>query len=121
MAFAYSRLTEITTIAAAAGALYANPASTTTYIRSIIIHNTHTAAEDVILYNVPDGAGVPDPTEVGTAGATNQFFKKSMQPNDIVMLEFPAPGLILEDENDTIQGVTDTASKVTIQIMGATE
>jgi hypothetical protein len=116
MAFAYARLTEITTIADSAGALYTNAASTTTYIRSITIHNANTAAEDVLLYNVPDNAAA-----VGTPAVTNKFFEKSMAPNDTVVLEWVAPGLILTTVNDTIQGVTDTASKVTFQMMGATE
>ena len=116
MAFAYSILTEITTIAAATAAVYTNPASTTAFVRSITIFNGHTSNETVVLYNVPDNAGA-----VGTAGETNEFFNQEVAPNETVIIEWAAPGLILADENDTIQADADTASKVTIQIMGATE
>lgn len=116
MAFAYARLLEITTIPGTTAAVYTNPAATTTYIRLIVIHNANTTAETVILWNVPDNAG-----SVGTAGDTNRFFYKVMAPGETVILEFPAPGILLSATNDTIQGDTNTSSKVTIQIMGATE
>lgn len=116
MAFAYDRLTEITTLATSAGAVYTNAASMITYIRLIIIHNTYTAAEAVSLYCVPDNAGA-----VGTAGNMNKFFYESIPANDTRILEFPAPGIVLKDTNDTIQGSTTTASRVTIQIYGGNE
>ena len=116
MAFDYSRLTEITTIAASAAAVLTNGASTTTYIRLIVIHNANTSSETVKLYNVPDSSG-----EVGTAGVTNKFYEETLDANDTRLIEFAAPGVILESENDTIQAVTDTASKVTIQIYGGAE
>jgi hypothetical protein len=116
MAFAYSRLTEITQVADSAGAVLTNASGTTTYIRVIVIHNTNSTIENVVLYNVPDNAGA-----VGTAAAANQFYKEAVDPNETILFEIEAPGIILEDENDTIQAVTDTASKVTIQMYGATE
>lgn len=115
--FTYERLTEITTIANAAGAVYTHDTATysKTYVRLIIIHNGNTSAEEVKLYNVPDNVGA-----VGTAGATNIMYDPDAKiaVGETVTLEFPAPGVILEDDNDTIQAVTDTASKVTIQIYG---
>ena len=116
MSFAYSRLKEIGYLSDSAAAVVTNAASTTTYIRSIILHNTHTSALTVTLYNVPDNAGA-----VGTAASANQFYDESIGASDIVMLEFPAPGIVLEDTNDTIQGVCGTASKVTIQAYGGSE
>jgi|TARA_B100001093_G_scaffold225867_1_gene216433 hypothetical protein len=116
MAFTYAQLTPITTIASSAGAVYTNPSSKTSYIRGIIIHNTNTSAEAVVLYNVPDNSG-----SVGTAAAANQFYKTSVAADTTVIIEFPVPGLVLSDVNDTIQATTTTASKVTIQISGATE
>jgi len=116
MAFTYAQLTPITTIASSAGAVYTNPSSKTSYIRGIIIHNTNTTAETVVLYNVPDNSG-----SVGTAAATNQFYKTDVAADTTVIIEFPVPGLVLSDTNDTIQATTTTASKVTIQISGATE
>ena len=118
MAFAYDRLTEITTIAASAAAVYTNAASTTTYIRLIIIHNGNTTAEAVKLYNVPNNGAA-----VGTAATANEMFAPTggLAAGEDYYLEFPVPGIILEDTNDTIQGTTTTAAKVTIQIYGGTE
>jgi len=116
MAFTYSRLTEITTIPASASQVYTNASGETTYIRSVILHNTNTSAEVVVLYNVPDSSG-----SVGTAATANQFYKASVAADSTVIIEFATPGIVLSDENDTIQASTTTANKVTIQIMGATE
>lgn len=116
MAFDYLRLTEVSYIASTAGSIYSNPSSKKTYIRNMIIHNTNTTAELVTLYNVPDSSG-----SLGTAAAANQFYKQSIAPNETVLLEFQAPGLILVDTNDSVQAVTTTASKVTIQIYGGQE
>lgn len=117
MAFVYSQLTPITTIANSTPAVvYTNPASTTSYVRTIVIHNTNTSAETVTLYNVPDNAGA-----AGTAAATNQFYKQEIAADSTVILEFAVPGIMLTDTNDTLQASTTTASKVTIQITGGTE
>ena len=116
MAFTYAKVLEITTIAATVGVVYSNPASTTTYIRGIILHNGNTTAETVILYNVPDNAG-----SAGTPGTTNEFYYEIMPAYSTTILEFPTPGIILTATADTIQADTTTASKCTIQILGATE
>ena len=116
MAFTYSQLTPITTIPSSAGAVYTNPSAKTTYVRTIVIHNTNTSAETVTLYNVPDDTGA-----VGTAGVTNQFYKQELAADSTVLLEFAVPGIMLVDTNDTIQSSTTTANKVTIQITGGTE
>jgi hypothetical protein len=117
MAFAYKRLLQITTLPNSAAAVFTNSASGASYIRSITLHNANTAAEAVVLYNVPDnGAGA-----TGTAGVTNQFFKQTMSAGETIILEWGPPGLVLDDAFDSIQGVTTTASKVTIQIMGGDE
>ena len=116
MALALARLTEITTVASSAGSVFANPASTTTYVRLIVLHNTNSTAETVAVWNVPDNAG-----SAGTAADANRVLYLSLAAADTVLFEFPGPGLVLEDENDTIQAATTTASKVTIQIHGAQE
>ena len=116
MVFAYKRVLEITTLPAAVASVYANPAATTTYIRGIILHNGNTATEAVKLYNVPDNAGA-----VGTAAVTNEIYSESMIAGATTVLEFEIPGIMLTDENDSIQGVTTNANKVTIQLLGATE
>lgn len=107
----------IATIAAAAAAIFTNPAAQTSYVNLIILHNGNTSAETVELYRVPDNAGA-----VGTAGVTNRFFKESLDADATRIIDLGSkPGMILKDENDTIQAVTDTASKVTIQISGGKE
>lgn len=116
MAFAYANLIPITTLPNSAGAVYTNPASKTSYVRSIVLHNANTTAETVKLYLVPDSTGA-----VGTAGVTNKIFEEEMAAGATTIIEFPAPGLMLTDENDTIQGVTTTASKVTITATGGAE
>ena len=116
MAFDYARLTEITTIADSVGVVYTNPADTTTYVRLIVIHNGNSSTEDVLLYNVPDNAAA-----VGTAGDTNVFYAETIAVNGTTIIDLGSPGIILTDENDTIQADTETASKVTIQIMGGIE
>ncbi len=116
MAFEYARLTEIMEIPNTIGVLYTNPASTQSYIRLIIIHNTNVSAERVILYNVPDVA-----TTVGAASPSNIFYSADVESDETVFIEFPAPGLILSDQNDTIQAVTTTSNEVTVQITGGIE
>ena len=116
MIFAYKRVLEITTLPVVAASVYANPAATTTYIRGIILHNGNTVAEAVKLYNVPDNAGA-----VGAAAVTNEMYSESMAVGITTILEFEIPGIMLTDTNDSIQGVSTNADKVTIQILGATE
>lgn len=116
MSFDYSRLTEIEYIAGAAASHYTNPSSTISYARIIILHNTDTVNQTVTLYNVPDNAG-----SVGTAGVTNQFFTQTLTAGTTLWIPIEIPGLILEDENDSIQAVCGTADKVTIQIYGGIE
>lgn len=112
----YDVLTEITTIGTTAAAVYTNPSSTTTFVRSITLHNGNTDVETVKLYLVPDSGGA-----VGTAGTTNKIFEREMEINETFMIEIEPPGWILSDTNDTIQAVTDTGSKVTIMIFGSKE
>jgi hypothetical protein len=117
MAFDYEILTEITTVdGSSASALYTNAASTKTSIRLMILHNSNTSAETVKLYNVPDSTG-----SVGTAGVTNKIFERSLIPNETYVWNIGAPGIIQEDTNDTLQGVTSTSSKVTFQAFGGAE
>lgn len=116
MAYAHARLTEITTLPNSAGAVFTQPSGKTSYIRIIHIHNSNTTAESVKLYKVPDSGG-----SVGSAGATNEIYAETIEGGGTRVLEYPAQGLILKDQNETIQGVTTTASKVTIEINGGQE
>lgn len=116
MAFDYLRIQEIAQLGNSAGTLYANPSSKKTYIRLIVLHNTNTTSETVRLYLVPDSSG-----SEGSAGDANKFYQGTISPNDTVIMEFPTVGLMLIDTNDTIQGYSTTASKVTCQIYGGQE
>jgi len=116
MATSYKRLTEITTVAASAASVYANPASTNSYVTLIVLHNTNTTSEAVKLWNVPDSGG-----SVGTAVDANRFWSDNLAAGETAFVEIPKIGLVLENTNDTIQAETDTASKVTIQIFGSQE
>lgn len=112
MSLQRTKLADIQYVPNSAGTLYANPASTKTYIRGLVLFNGNTSAETVKLYNVPDSSG-----SAGTAGAGNQFTEYSLLQKETLILEFKYP-IVLTDENDTLQGVTTTASKVTVQVLG---
>ena len=112
MARQYTRLADIQYVASSAGSIYSNPASTKTYIKSLILFNGNTSAETVKLYNVPDSAG-----SVGTAGVSNQFAEIVLGAAETLMFDMPYPVTLL-DENDSLQAVTTTGSKVTVQILG---
>lgn len=118
MAYTHGRLVSsgITTISDSVGAVVTNDSGETTYIRLIVIHNTNTTAETVLLHYVPDNAAA-----VGTAADANKIWEKSVTADETIYIEFPAQGIVMSDTNDTIQAVTDTASKVTIMAFGGTE
>lgn len=117
MAFDYAKLIEPTTVAATTpAAVYTVPSGKTAFFTSILLHNTNTTAETVVLHNVPASGG-----NVGTAAATNRFYKYSLAPDETIQIDFTKPGLILTNENDTIQAATTTGSKVVIMGYGATE
>lgn len=116
MAITRGRLADIQTLPSTVGSLYANPASTKTFVKGITLFNSNTTAETVKLYRVPDSSG-----SLGTPGVTNQFLEISLASLETFVFEFPGDGAVLEDTNDSIQGVTTTASKVTVQIHGVKE
>ena len=95
-------------IASSAAAIYTNAASETSFVKSIVVHNTNTTAENVKIHVVPDSGG-----SVGTAATSNLLYNFSLAADATIHLEFPGPGVVLKGTNDTVQAVTDTASKVT--------
>jgi hypothetical protein len=113
MALTFDRLADIQYVASSAGALITNGSGEKRYIRGITLFNGNTTPETVKLYNVPDNA-----LAVGTAGAANQFFEQELAAKETLILEWTYP-ITLEHENDTIQGATTTASKVTVQFHGS--
>jgi hypothetical protein len=119
MAYDWSRLCEITTLAATATTYYTHDTDgglIKSYVKLIILHNTSGSDVLVNLWVVPDNAG-----SVGTAADANQIYEQLVPAGRTVDINFEQPGLIMIDDNETIQGMADTASVVTIQIMGATE
>ena len=116
MATAFTRLIDITTLAATATTVYANPASTKTFINAIILHNTNSVAESVEIWTVPDSTGA-----VGTAVDANRWWADDLAANETVLVPLPKTGIILEDTNDTLQAATSNVSKVTIQLNGTKE
>jgi hypothetical protein len=95
-------------VASTAGAIYTNASGETSYLKSITLHNTNTTSENVKIYIVPDSSG-----SVGTAGVSNRIYNVTLATNETLQIEFPGPGKVLKGTNDTVQAVTDTASKVT--------
>jgi hypothetical protein len=115
MALLRSKLGDIQYIASTAGSIYANPASKKTYIKGFLLHNTNTTAETVKLYVVPDSASA-----LGTATGAHLILNISLTANDTLLVEMPYT-LTLTDQNDSVQAVTTTASKVTVLVFGDTE
>lgn len=112
MARQFTRLADIQYVSNSAAAIYTNPASTKTYIKSLVLFNGNTSSETVKLYNVPNSGA-----SAGTAGASNQFAEVVLGTLETLMFDLPYP-MTLIDENDTLQASTTTASKVTVQILG---
>jgi len=115
MAFIYKQFCE-TTLPSSVGTLCTNGASKTGYIRLVSIHNGNTTAETVKLYKVPNNGGA-----VGTASAANEILNRSIEAGGDAIIEFAIPGRMMIAENDSIQGETTTASKVSVEITGGEE
>jgi len=73
-------------------------------VHNIIIHNTNTTSEAVVL-NLHDGTN------------EYQIYKMTLIMNETVMLSFGSEGFIV-DASSKITGNTTTAAKVTCLIMG---
>lgn len=109
------RLTELLYVAATVGSIYTNAAATKSFVRGFVLHNTNTTAEVVQLHWVPDSSG-----SLGTAATSNRFFYASLAANETLLVELPFP-FIMTDTNEAIFGVTTTASKVTVAVLGDKE
>jgi hypothetical protein len=115
MTMQHAKLADAQSLSNSAGSVYANPASTTTYIRGFTLHNKNTSTETVTLYNVPDSSG-----SLGTAGTGNQFLEYSMAAKETIHFSFDYP-FVLTDTNDAIFGNSTNASQVNIWIHGDKE
>ncbi len=110
MAVQYVRLMDVvqlavqaTPLVASATSVYANPASTTTYVKEIELHNTTSSSVDVILCLVPNSSG-----SLGTPAATNQIARMTIVGYDTIYIE-PASPYVLDRTNDSIMGVAQTS------------
>lgn len=115
MALQNTRLTEIAYVPSSVGSIYSNPNLTKTFVRGIILHNTNTTIETVVLHWVPDSSG-----SLGTAGSATRFLKIALVADETFIFEVPF-SLVLLDHNESIQAVTTTANKVNVIVTGDTD
>ena len=108
----YTRIAEPQFLGAPTATVYTNPASTNTYIKSIVMFNSGTTPANVKLYNVPDDGGL-----VGVAAAVNQFLDVDLVARETFMFDLPYP-ITMIDAGDTLQGFCALSEAVTIQILG---
>jgi hypothetical protein len=118
MALQHAKLADIAYVASSAGSVYANPASTKSYLKGVILFNGNTTTETVKLYVVPDSAAA-----LGTAGVANQVAELSVAAKETVFFPLNVDGfpIVLTDENDALFATTTTASKVTVIVLGDKE
>lgn len=89
------------------GDIYDPAASTIGLLHNIVLFNSNTTAETVVL-NYHDG--------------TNEYaiLTKSVAANETIFISFPGEGLVV-DASSKLTGNTTTASKVTCTITGSEE
>lgn len=100
-----------TTLPTSAGSILAN-SSTSTQISSILLHNTNTTTETIMLFLVPNNAGA-----LGAAALTNRIAYVNLAANETLEITFKFPPT-LAGANDALFGQTTTAGKVTATISG---
>jgi hypothetical protein len=114
MALAKTSLSPIVSVAVTSNVgIYTNPASTKTYIKGFVIHNTGSSNALCKLFQVAPSGG-----SVGTSASTNQFFSQFINSGETTFLEYPYP-LTLIDTNHSIRFTNETVGNViNIQILG---
>lgn len=87
-------------------AIYTSPASTVSVIHSMVIHNTNTTAETVVLKQ---------------NNGTSDFvlYSRSIAAGDTIHIELSGEGMVLES-GDILKGNSTTASVVNISVNGST-
>ncbi len=89
------------------GDIYDPPASTKGLVHNIILHNTNTTSETVVI-NLHDGTN------------EYQIYKVLLIANETLQFSYQNEGLVV-DANSKLTGSTTTASKVTCLISGSEE
>ena len=113
MAFEYINLVKGGFVPAAASAMYTNPVGKKTGMRVFHIHNTSVDTPVTIeLFYVPSGQ---------VAGPEYSKYKETLDPDKTRIIEWGAPGLLIDSDNDTLQMTASVASKVTVTISGGAE
>lgn len=118
MALQRAKLSEVAYLLAAPSVLVANGAAQKTYVKGVILFNSHSATEVVRVYMVPDNAGA-----LGVAGVPNQLYEISLAAKETVLLPLNVDGqpLVLTDTNDSVQASTTGANRVTGLVLGDRE
>jgi len=101
-------------IAAAVAAVYDNGVGVTAYIKGWRLFNTGASPELVKIYVVPAGAG----PALGVAAAANQVFEYTLQAKESLTEDFPAMGIVLANQHDSIQAVATDAATVNLMLFG---
>jgi hypothetical protein len=116
-AFNTDILTEIVEVGIALQTVYTNPAETKTSVKTIIVHNKGGAPTDLEIYKAPNTEGV-----VTVATLAHRWKKiTALAADGDAVIELRGPGLILNEENDTIQIIASIASNLTYQMYGILE
>ena len=89
------------------GDVYDPPAATIALVHNLILHNTNTTDETIILY-LHDGTN------------EYQIWKCVLSSGETLIIDFKGEGLVV-DAASKITGSTTTASKVTILLTGFEE
>jgi hypothetical protein len=120
MALTAARLKEIAPLPATVATVYSYSLGTTTYIKSIILHNTNSGPETVYIYNVPGSGFIPG-SAIDSGSNANKIYEIILTANETKILEFQQPIVMPSTFYDTIQAYATDVNMVTIQIYGATE
>ena len=105
--------------AGTAGTIYVNPAVLQRHISKVLLFfNGNTTTETVNLYLAEDNVGALDTVDAATK--PQQFVRQELSSGETFYVELNYP-IVLEDENDAIYGLTDTANKVTVILIGDKE
>ena len=99
-------------LGATAAAIITNGNGETAHIANVVLCNTDSAARTFKLYHVPNNGGA-----VGTAEDEDLLFDDySIDANDTLIIN--DLHIILDDTNDTLQGLASVAAKVTVRCYG---
>jgi hypothetical protein len=119
MALNKERVADPQFLPATTGALVTCPASKKVIWKGFLLHNVTDAVATASLWLVPNSGG-----SVGTAGNVHKILGGDeglvITAGETIVFDFPAP-LYLDEENDTIQGSSDTVNAVTFNPFADTE